>query len=387
MGRVVPLPVPSFEDQVGKLESCIGIFILTLPCRNVKREVPKPMELDIMGYVYKITNTRNNKSYIGISIHEPTQGRIKEHLAGRGNRIIAHAVKKYGKDAFTYEVLEANVFDELLPDLEVAYIANYNTIRPHGYNLDSGGSHATPSAETRRKLSEANKGEKNPNFGKTRSEETRRKLSEANTGKTHSEETRRKLSEAHKGKTLSVEHRRKISEGNKGRTFSEKTRRKLSEWQKGKKLSVEHRRKISEGNKGKQLSEETRRKMSEAHRGEKNHNFGKSLSESQRRKISKSKKGKQLSEETRRKMSEARRGEKNHNFGKSPSAEARRKISASKMRPDYIPASQFFFSLPSDMPLKEKRKRLYTKFQNVPKGTIRRWIHKWQSEFTKFSPK
>jgi hypothetical protein len=33
-----------------------------------------------MGYIYKITNT-----IIGISIHESTQGRIKAHLAGRGN--------------------------------------------------------------------------------------------------------------------------------------------------------------------------------------------------------------------------------------------------------------------------------------------------------------
>ena len=92
-----------------------------------------------MGYVYKITNTRNNKSYIGISIHEPTNGRIRHHLSGYGNQCIANAVKKYGKDAFTYEVLEANVFDEFLPDLEVAYIAEFNTFVPNGYNLTRGG--------------------------------------------------------------------------------------------------------------------------------------------------------------------------------------------------------------------------------------------------------
>ena len=54
-------------------------------------------------------------------------------------------------------------------------------------------------AERRRKLSEANKGEKSPNYGKPRSEETRRKISEAHKGKSLSEETRRKLSEALKG--------------------------------------------------------------------------------------------------------------------------------------------------------------------------------------------
>ncbi|MYA71127.1 hypothetical protein F4009_05950 [Candidatus Poribacteria bacterium] len=39
-----------------------------------------------MGYIYKITNTINNKSYIGISIHEPEKGRIKDHLSARGNQ-------------------------------------------------------------------------------------------------------------------------------------------------------------------------------------------------------------------------------------------------------------------------------------------------------------
>ena len=158
-----------------------------------------------MGYVYKITNTINNKSYIGISIHEPEKSRIKAHLSGHGNRIIANAVKKYGKDAFTYEVLEANVFDEFLPDLEVAYIANHNTVAPHGYNLNSGGDHAVPSVETRRKIGEAHKGKK----GKPHSTETRRKISEAGKGRKPSTETRRKMSEARKGKKLSVEHRRK----------------------------------------------------------------------------------------------------------------------------------------------------------------------------------
>ena len=63
------------------------------------------------------------------------------------------------------------------------------------------------SEETRRKYSEAKKGESNPNYGKSHSEETRRKLSEArkgesnpNYGKSPSEETRRKKSEAMKGK-------------------------------------------------------------------------------------------------------------------------------------------------------------------------------------------
>ena len=293
-----------------------------------------------MGYVYKITNTINNKAYVGISIHEPEKDRIQKHLSGQGNRIIARAIKKYGKDAFTYEVLEENVFDEFLPDLEVAYIANYNTVAPHGYNLTYGGDHKVPSEDTRRKMSEAHK---NP-----------------------SAETRRKMSEAHKGKKLSEEHRRKISEAGKGRKHSAETRRKMSKARKGEKNpnfgkspSAETQRRLSEIRKGKKHSAETRRKISEAHKG-------KTFSAETRRKISEVQKGKKLSAETRRKMSESakgkNKGEKNPNF-----------------HPQHIPVRNYFFSLPSNMSLGAKRKLLYDRFPNIKKNTIRCWVRKWTS--------
>ena len=77
----------------------------------------------------------------------------------------------------------------------------------------------TRSEETRKKMSEATKGENNPMYGKTRSEETRRKMSESQKGRTFSEETRQKLSEAHKGKTSP----------RKGVTLSDETRKNMSD--------------------------------------------------------------------------------------------------------------------------------------------------------------
>jgi hypothetical protein len=128
------------------------------------------------------------------------------------------------------------------------------------------------SEETKIKLSESHKGEKNHNYGKTFSEETKIKLSEAHKGRTHSEESRRNMSESHKGKTFSEEHKRKISEVKKGenhylygKTHSEETKRKMSETRKGKTFSEEHKRKISDGKKN--PSEETRRKMGDASKG------------------------------------------------------------------------------------------------------------------------
>ena len=89
--------------------------------------------------------------------------------------------------------------------------------------------HKSPSQETRRKISEAQQGEKGNNYGKHFSEETRRKISAAQIGnhkmfgKHLSKETRRKMSKAHCGEknpswgnSPSKETRKKISEAQRG---------------------------------------------------------------------------------------------------------------------------------------------------------------------------
>ena len=85
--------------------------------------------------------------------------------------------------------------------------------------------------------------------GTIMSEETRRKMSESQKGKTVSEETRRKLSEAHKGKTVSEEHRRRLQSYNINKVVSEETKRKMSETRKGRP--------------GKPHTEETKRRLSD----------------------------------------------------------------------------------------------------------------------------
>lgn len=53
------------------------------------------------GYVYKITNNINGKIYIGQKKGE----KLVENYWGSG-KLIVEAVKKYGKDNFSREVLE-----------------------------------------------------------------------------------------------------------------------------------------------------------------------------------------------------------------------------------------------------------------------------------------
>lgn len=70
-----------------------------------------------------------------------------------------------------------------------------------------------------------------------RSEETKRKISEANRGKKRSEEYLQKLSERMKGRPSP----------NKGKKMSEEQKEKLRQINLGKKLSVEHKQRISTG--------------------------------------------------------------------------------------------------------------------------------------------
>ena len=185
-----------------------------------------------MGSIYKITNTVNGKAYIGQTRHDAEKTRIRDHFNGHGNRILKNSVKKYGRDAFTVEILHDGIIPELLDILEIEAIAKHNTVRPAGYNLTTGGGAGTPSEETRRKLSEAGKGRIPYNkgvFGKRHSKETRRKISEGQKGKKFSEETKRKISEAKEGKPISRETRSKMSESKKGKKLAPETRRKISE--------------------------------------------------------------------------------------------------------------------------------------------------------------
>lgn len=118
--------------------------------------------------IYKATNKINGKSYIGQTINSLKQ-RKREHIdASNKNKakIYFHsAIRKYGPENFEWEVLHIGSSTEELNKLEIFYIGYYDTFLGEGYNLIEGGRNATPSEETRKKLSIATKGKNNPNYG------------------------------------------------------------------------------------------------------------------------------------------------------------------------------------------------------------------------------
>lgn len=103
-----------------------------------------------IGYIYKITNTVNNKCYIGQTI-KSIQTRFKQHMS----RAIKHAdmkshlgaaIRTYGEQSFKIEELfkvvaysiETRII--LLDTLECYYIRKFNSRNVNlGYNLQPGG--------------------------------------------------------------------------------------------------------------------------------------------------------------------------------------------------------------------------------------------------------
>jgi hypothetical protein len=153
------------------------------------------------------------------------------------------AMREYGVENFVIFQIDAAKDLAELNRLETFYIKNLNTIAPHGYNLTYGGDSATPSEETKLKISLA------LSFptGKIPSEKTRKKMSIAHLGRRHTEEAKRRMSEARIGSTVSTEIRKKISDKLKGQVISKETRRKISEAGLGRVVSEETRRKIGLG--------------------------------------------------------------------------------------------------------------------------------------------
>lgn len=111
-------------------------------------------------YLYKITNLVNDKIYIGQTIRENPNKRWYEHCYQKGPGVDS-AIKKYGKGAFSFEVIGKFPSEAELNLFERYYIKKYNSMVPKGYNILEGGKNRKMPLEVRRKLSIARKGQKN----------------------------------------------------------------------------------------------------------------------------------------------------------------------------------------------------------------------------------
>lgn len=107
----------------------------------------------VVGEVYLITNNKNNKQYVGqTKSHRLNHKRYRpfgyikrfgDHCSvarttPSKNYYIINAIRKYGEESFTIQLIRRCSLDEL--DMyEKYYICQYNTLYPQGYNLTVGG--------------------------------------------------------------------------------------------------------------------------------------------------------------------------------------------------------------------------------------------------------
>ena len=91
-----------------------------------------------MGYIYKITNTINNKHYIGKTERDP-EIRWKEHRrhAKTLDLPLYRAFNKYGINSFIFSIVEECPNNEL-DEKEIYWIDFYNSYSK-GYNCTAGG--------------------------------------------------------------------------------------------------------------------------------------------------------------------------------------------------------------------------------------------------------
>ena len=140
--------------------------------------------------IYKITNLLNYKVYVG-QTKRTLEERMSEHKR-KGRLPIDYAIKKYGIDNFSVEIIDVAESQKELDAKEIKWVAFYNCVTPNGYNLTKGSKRTfgyKHSEQAKEKMSkakaEAYLGSGNPFFGKHHSESQKRKWSMLRKGMKH----------------------------------------------------------------------------------------------------------------------------------------------------------------------------------------------------------
>lgn len=149
-----------------------------------------------VAHLYKITNTVNDMVYIGVTKYP--NHRMNAHACFKTptKSIIKNAIQKYGRDKFKFQVLLTST-QEYCYEMESKVIEAYNTLKPNGYNICTGGLGAIGIF-----------GDKNGMFGRKHSPETLEKMRQARVGKKATAETKEKMRVAHLGQKRTDEQRK-----------------------------------------------------------------------------------------------------------------------------------------------------------------------------------
>jgi len=176
-----------------------------------------------MYKLYQITNTVNEKSYIGItklSINERWQVHISN--SRKPKYPLHYAIAKYGSELFSITLLEENADRKHISDLEEHTIQRLKThISENGYNVAKGGYGGDLGTVANDKRKSTVK-----NLSPEQKQQWTNNLSKVRIGKKHSNQTKEKLSRLQKDRggygpeNHSIQTKEKISKGNTGKIRS-----------------------------------------------------------------------------------------------------------------------------------------------------------------------
>lgn len=213
--------------------------------------------------VYETTCLVNNKIYIGKHSTE----NLDDGYLGSGV-VLSKAIKKHGKEKFKRENLFVFDNEEEAMSKEAELVTLEFVLRDDTYNVAVGGGLGyTHTAEMRTRISKGL-------LGKKLSEDHKLSISKATVGKRKSEATKQKMRAAKEKFPMSAASRKRLSDailGDKnpmfGKTHSTESNKKRSQKQQGRKRSDEHNDKLSGNNHpmfGKTQSNTTKSKISAA---------------------------------------------------------------------------------------------------------------------------
>lgn len=110
-------------------------------------------------YIYKFTHIESGRVYIGQTIQDLNRRRLEHINDSKYTTKEYHfhnALRKYGVDSFTFEIVDSANSLEELNVLEEKYVDQYDSINS-GFNIRQAGGNKLHSTESKQRMSEAQK--------------------------------------------------------------------------------------------------------------------------------------------------------------------------------------------------------------------------------------
>lgn len=173
--------------------------------------------MKVFGVIYKATNIINGKSYIGKTTKGMSHRKTEHYCFDNPKTYFQHAIKKYGKDSFEWEILKECFSGIELDESEIFYIDLFKTSDPNlGYNMTKGGDGFSYG-----KLNPVNRSEVKAKII------SKLKLNNGS----FRQEVKDKISKSLTGRKLTIEHRETLSKACKGHRASKgKDNPKSKKW-------------------------------------------------------------------------------------------------------------------------------------------------------------